>query len=373
MVHALALTGLWGASTAMAGQTPGSYSDYQWPAGTVLNSVDFTTTVTVDPGYAANTFWSNSFDFEGGQDAYTGMQSNGGQTRTFLFSVWDATEARPGSQGSHCVDFDGEGKGKSCRLKYDWKEGHSFQFHVAQEGNHWFGVTVTDLTANVSFKIGSIRSKSAHISTDNMSSWTEYFEWGNPNSTCTNQPFSEARMAMPRGNDGHVSASIGATRKSGTCTAYSRVDIVPDGSIQTNAIGNSLRGPVIGQDGGGAACIDAQGEAASGVAAVSYDCDGKDNQDWVLGADHALQLRENLCLDIANDARAAGSPVIAYDCNKGINQRWHYEDTALKSQSTGFCLTAHGRNDQLTIEPCTGAAGQAWKIPLPPATATKSK
>ncbi|MEK8143227.1 hypothetical protein NKH18_16870 [Streptomyces sp. M10(2022)] len=55
-----------------------------------------------------NVFWSHQFGFTQGSGAYTGMQSNGGQQRTFLFSLWDATEARAGSEGSYCLDFGGE-------------------------------------------------------------------------------------------------------------------------------------------------------------------------------------------------------------------------------------------------------------------------
>ena len=111
-----------------ASETPNTYTNYAWPAGTVLTSVDFTTTVTDDPGHSANVFWSNQFDFEGGGTAYTGMQTNGGKPRNFLFSVWKATEARPGSPGSHCEDFQENGAGKTCGIHFDWQQGHAMRF-----------------------------------------------------------------------------------------------------------------------------------------------------------------------------------------------------------------------------------------------------
>jgi len=48
--------------TAHAGDTPGTYTNYQFdPAVTALNSVDFGITVKADPGYRANVYWSNQF------------------------------------------------------------------------------------------------------------------------------------------------------------------------------------------------------------------------------------------------------------------------------------------------------------------------
>lgn len=253
-------------------------------------------------------------------------------------------------------------------MHYDWKEGHTFRFHLAREKDRWFGVTVTDVTANVSFKLGSIRAPSAHLSTDGMSTWTEYFEWNDDTATCTNQPFSQARIGLPSGNGGSVTARVASTEKSPTCTT--RIEVVPDGTIQTNAIGNSLRGPITSE---GGACIDAEGGADSGTQAITYECNGQQNQAWVLGADHALQLAANLCLDVAKDARKPGSRVIVWDCNKGLNQQWTYDGSALKSRASGLCLTAHEPGDQLTVDACKGGPNQSWKIALPPASASPSR
>jgi hypothetical protein len=354
---------------AALGQTPGSYTNYRWPSGTVLDSVDFTITVTVDPGYTASTYWSNEFNFAG-NEGYTGFQSNGGEPRLFLFSIWGATEARSGSPGSRCIDFEEGGTGKSCRMHYDWKAGHMLRFHLAREKGQWFGVTVTDMTANVSFKLGSIRAPSAHLSTEGMSTWTEYFEWNDDTATCTNQPFSQVRIGLPNGNGGGVTARVASTEKSKTCTQYTRNEIVPNGTIQTNAIGNSLRGPITSEDGG---CIDAEGGADSGTSAITYECNGQQNQAWVLGADHALQLAANLCLDVGGHARKLGSRVIVYDCNKGLNQQWIYDGSALKSRISGLCLTAHEPGSQLTVDACKSGANQSWKIALPPTSAPLSR
>lgn len=345
------------------GETPGTYTYYTWPKGTSLEQVEFSLTPMVDPGYRASIFWSNQFNFGDGQTAYTGMQSNGGDPRQFLFSVWDATEARPGSQGSKCVAFDGEGRGRSCRMHYEWKEGHRYEFSVAHEGDRWFGVTVTDIEAGVSFKLGSIRSKFSRISSSDMETWTEYFEWNDDEASCFNQPYSQVRIRVPRGNGGTVVAKTTTSSTSKTCSDQSRIDNVSGGVVQSNAIGNSLRGQVTASDG---ECLDAAGGADEGTEAITYPCNGQDNQAWVLARNGSLQLQWDLCLDVADDARAPGSPVIVYSCNDGANQRWKYADGQLISSSSGLCLTAHN-GDQLTVERCAeNANNQKWRLPLAP-------
>ncbi|WP_266160542.1 hypothetical protein, partial [Dyella silvatica] len=70
-----------------AGDTPGSYTNYKFDSSvSSLNSVDFGITVKTDPGYQANVYWSNQFSLVGtSSGGYTGMQSNGGSKRMFLF------------------------------------------------------------------------------------------------------------------------------------------------------------------------------------------------------------------------------------------------------------------------------------------------
>ncbi|SFY20722.1 hypothetical protein OH786_32690 [Streptomyces atratus] len=86
--------------SAAAGQTPGSYSNYTFPAGTTtLDEVSFGTTVQSDPG-RANVFWSHRFGFTNGVGGYIGMQRNRAGGGLFLFSLRDSTRGRPGSTGT---------------------------------------------------------------------------------------------------------------------------------------------------------------------------------------------------------------------------------------------------------------------------------
>ncbi len=342
-----------------AGDTPGSNTGYLWPEGTALERVTFSLTPLVDPGRMSNIFWSNQFDFTGGQTAYTGMQSNGGAPRQFLFSVWDAVESRPGSRGSNCEAFGGEGEGQHCTILHEWWEGQEFVFDVEHEGDRWFRATVTEVSSGVSFRIGSIRASSSRISGEGMSTWTEYFEWNDDSATCLNQPYSRVLVKWPRGDGGAVRARLDASKASDTCSHDSRIETLADGVLQTNAIGNSRRGNVTIAGGD---CLDASGGADSGTEAITYACNRQDNQAWVYARDGSLQLRQGLCLDVANAARAAGSPVIVFECNGADNQRWTHAGGQLKGLGSGLCLTAHD-GDPLTVEPCAEGTSQQWRLP----------
>jgi len=349
-----------------AGDTPGTYTWYQFdPSLTGLTSVDYGITVKVDPGYRANVYWSNQFGLVGTSNGgYTGMQSNGGSDRTFLVSVWGATQYKNGSPGSYCLTFGGEGTGISCRMHYNWTQGHTYQFHVAYEGGQWLGVTVTDLTTHDSFKLGSILTAATSISTQGMVNWTEYFEWSSPNSNCYNQPFASAHFDLPSGNGGRYMASISSTNTSKTCTSFSRITQDNTGSEQINGIGNSLRGAVMSANDG--RCVDAKDGNTNNVPAISQGCNGGAGQAWVYAVDGTLRLESNLCLDVAYSNPSPGAAVIAYSCSGNPNQQWTLTGNQLVSKLSGYCLTEGKGSAQLTVQSCSGAAGQQWKLPLPP-------
>lgn len=349
---------------AHAGDTPGTYTNYRFgPTVTALHSVDFGITVKTDPGYRASVFWSNQFSLVGTHSGgYTGMQSNGGDPRMFLFSVWDATEARAGTKGSQCVSFGGEGVGRSCRMAHDWQQGHTYRFHIAYEGNRWLGVTVTDLTTHQSFKLGSIRTASSGISPFGMVNWTEYFEWNSADSNCFNQPYASAEFNLPSGNGGQAVASISQTHLSKTCTADSEVRKDAGGSLQRNAIGNSLRGAIVGDD---HRCIDARGGEIRGAPAIGVACNDGIDQAWVFAVDHTLRLQDNnLCLGVAGGNTAADQPVMVDRCSGDPQQRWHQIGAQLRNEGSGACLTSAKTGAQLTTRECSTAPTQDWQLPL---------
>jgi hypothetical protein len=347
---------------AFASSTPGSYTNYAFDPGVIgLYSVDFGITVHTDPGYRANVFWSNQFSLAGGQGGYTGMQSNGGEKRMFLFSLWNATEAKPGSPGSHCLDFGGEGVGKSCRMAHEWQAGHKYRFHLAFEGDRWLGVTVTDMTTHQSFKLGSIRAKADRISPRGMVDWTEYFEWNSPLADCNTQPYASALFDLPSGDDGRAMAHIAKTEASKSCTAYTQIGTTVSGSVQRNGIGNSLRGPVVD---GGRRCLAVQSDARNAVVSAEQ-CKNDAGQAWVYAVDRTLRLENNTCLSVAGDGTQAAR-VVASACTGERNQRWALKGKQLRNDQDGLCLTSVAPGKPLAMQACNGGAAQGWQLPPTP-------
>ncbi len=361
------LFGLWmawlGAGAASATETPNAYANYAWPPGTVLHDVDFTVTVLADPGHAANVFWSNQIEFVRGGVAYAGMQTNGGKPRTFLLSVWKGVAFRTGSPGSECKNFEENGDGKTCAVHRDWTEGHRYRFHLASEGDRWFGLTVADETDGVDFKVGSIRTGSDQISTGNMSSWAEYFEWNYDTATCFNQPFARAALGLPTSDGGRVVASVASTEASGTPTSRARARracwSTPRAVYWTrrSATRSASRSKLATER----AWTPCGGEA--GGPAITYGCNGQDNQEWVLGVNGALQLSSNLCLDARSGATAR--PVQMEPCDGRVSQLWIVAAGTVRSRPYRLCLTAHGAEQKLTIEACDASTNQSWNTPGP--------
>lgn len=340
---------------AFASNTPGSYTHYAFDPGVAgLNAVDFGTTVQTDPGYRANVFWSHQFSLSKAQGGYTGMQSNGGEKRMFLFSLWNATEAKPGTPGSYCLSFGGEGVGKSCRMAHEWQAGHAYRFHLAFEGDHWLGVTVTDMTTRQSFKLGSIRAQTDTISPKGMVDWTEYFEWNSPLADCNTQPYASALFDLPSGNDGHAMAHISKLEASKSCTAYTEVSNADGGSVQRNGVGNSLRGEVV--DGAGQCAAAQKGNDH----AVTESCRSGAGQAWVYAVDHTLRLENNTCLSVA-DIKV--SSVMISACTGARNQQWQQNHGAMQSSLNGFCLTSSVVGAPLTVQTCRSVPPQTWQLP----------
>ena len=337
------------------GKTPGTYTNYRFPAAASagMDAVDFTIKVDRDPGYSANVYWANQFDLVGTSGAYTGMQSNGGGKRTFLFSAWDTTDAKAGSAGSYCTTFSGEGTGRSCRIHVDWTQGHSYRFHVAYEAGGWLGVTVTDQTSGASFKLGSIKTAASKISPHNMVNWAEYFEWNSNRATCLGQPYSLAAFAAPVGSAGGktMTADISGGSVSDACPAFANVTLHSQSSEQENGIGNSTRGPIAN----GSQCLDASGGASEGAAAIAYGCHGGGNQAWVHAKDGSLQLKDNYCLE------EHGSGVDIRSCSG--TSAWTRSGSAIRSAKSGLCLSANRSGQPVSLLQCGGTANQSWSLP----------
>lgn len=335
---------------AWASETPGSYVYWNFDGVTGLDDVTYTTTVQSDPGDGSKVFWSNQVEFNTGRVAYAGMQTNGGPDRLFLFSVWDTTEFRAGSEGSFCQPFGGEGEGISCRKWQAWKAGDTYEFHYAFEGDGWWGLTVTNLNDHSSFKLGSIRVNADKLKPSSVS-WIEYYNWNDARASCESEPYSRARMDVPTGNGGSAQARITGTSVSAVCGPRTNVSTTSSYAIHALAIGNSAISPlpIPGQPG---LCLD----ATSTGRATAYACHGGSNQQWLYVYDNTLRSGTFRCLSVGG-----GNSVRTSDCSSGTRKFWTVSGSRVIENQSGKCLT--GGSNSVTIATCNGSASQQWAVP----------
>jgi hypothetical protein len=279
----------------------------------------------------------------------------------FLFSLWDATAARPGSAGTYCQTFEEGGTGYTCRSNQAFTAGHRYTYRIAPAAEDgWYQATVTDVTAGTSFVLGSLRvGAGARVSAGGMVDWVEYFDWNNSAARCEDEPYSRARYDLPRGTSTAgtaVTASVSGTSTSSTCSSYAKVTKVPGGSVQEDAIGNSAAGPITGI-GGTCADIDG-GSSADGTPIQLWTCNGGNHQNWVLAHNGTVRALF-ACMT------ASGSGVQLKTCDGSAAQQWTRSGSTLVNQ--GRCLDASGGSStngtRLITYPCTGGANQSWSTP----------
>ena len=354
-----ALAVLLASADAFAG-TPGSYSSFKFDDAESLSDVAYTVTVEQDPGSQSAVFWSHQVAFTNGTVAYAGMQTDAGPDRLFLFSVWGATEYKPGSRGSFCIRFDGEGSGISCRMWHVWTPGQPYRFHYESEGRGWFGMTITNLTTGKGFKLGSIKIGADGLKPESTS-WVEYYRWSDKRSSCETEPYSRARFEAPVGNRGRLRAHVSGTNKS-DCRDHVLVTDNRTYAMHVDAMGNSVMAPITGLAG---KCVDVRGgKNASGTPLILYSCHGGANQSWVLAHDGTIHSSLFTCLDASDgDARSK-------TCNGSAAQQWQIKGTALINPASSKCLDVEGgRSDdgtRLILYECHGGANQQWTFPVRP-------
>ncbi|RQU48887.1 DUF3472 domain-containing protein [Burkholderia cenocepacia] len=338
------------------GETPGTSVGYTFPSGIDgFDTVDFSVAVEKDPGELANTFWSNTFRLVGAPSGYVGFQSNGGDPRVLLVSIWGALEAKPGSPGSYCLKFEEAGAGYSCRMRYAWQQGHTYQFHLTYEAGNWLSVVVRDETNRTEFTLGRIRTAASKISPEGMRSWVEYFEWGRPAATCIEQPYSMATFGLPAATthgNAYV-ARITDSSRSEACKDYSRVTVSPAGSVQENGVGNSIRGAVVNSG----LCLTANG-AGGGATVVLSECVVNEYQGWVVSENKTIATLDSYCL-----TESAGVVKTASCHGEMSEQHWSRENGQLKNGRSGSCLIAYGQGQKVGVGECKAGGAQQWQIP----------
>jgi len=196
--------------------TPGgmAYTWYDWPQLPVSGFYNFDVllTIDVDLGIQSAYYWAHQFGFKNGDGGYIGLQTNGFMQgewigKMAIFSIWDALEAEPGDPGSSCEVFTGEGEGWSCRIKYNWVEGHTYclrieAYGVDEQENEWWGAWIIDTSTSQETLIGKIKVPDSWQWLDDSSVvWVEYY--GQVNG-CGSTPYAKARFEQPTADDGSI-------------------------------------------------------------------------------------------------------------------------------------------------------------------------
>ncbi|GAA2630873.1 DUF3472 domain-containing protein [Actinomadura fulvescens] len=227
------------ASLASLGTVPahatsaGVWTWWRYPTGSQLWNLDQNVRITQS---APTRFWSHQFGFVGGDGGYLGLQTdgsvgNGQRGKLAIFSIWNAADARPGP-GAVCVDFGGEGVGKSCRILYNWQPGTTYKYRLwylgAETGDrHRWGAWMIDTSTGKETHIGSILAPAGKSRITNSVSWIEDFG-GTP---CDQAAPAAGVFGHPTANNGQVHGTFdsGPTRSCGR----SRATVSNDPSART--------------------------------------------------------------------------------------------------------------------------------------------
>lgn len=190
-----------------AGVRPqGVYSNWSWdtPSGGFTNLSHELTIEEVTPD--APYFWSNQFNFVGGDGGYIGLQSQGSRVdrtvgKTVVFSVFNSAIQGTAGCSVEQGNFDrGTGSGTSCRVAYDWQVGVKYKFRVekgAVESNGtWWAGYITNTATGAETLIAKYKVLPSWQGLGDWSvQWTEYF--GQLPATCSDLARSKVRFYKP--------------------------------------------------------------------------------------------------------------------------------------------------------------------------------
>jgi hypothetical protein len=190
----------------------GGYSQYSF-AGTATE-LTVRKQIVVEPG-PAGIFWATQIGFANGDGGYFGMQANGTadggrrERKMFLWSLWGTSEQRTSNPDAFCFNWTnpgegGTGRGSTCRLMYDWRQGLTYRFRLRQTTSHWWEVAVTEEDSGRRLVLGSIRTPTSWGAVNrNVVSWDEEY--------AGNYPYAKVRTSVPTANDGKSTARVAGT------------------------------------------------------------------------------------------------------------------------------------------------------------------
>jgi Ricin-type beta-trefoil lectin domain len=116
-------------------------------------------------------------------------------------------------------------------------------------------------------------------------------------------------------------------------------------------------------------CLDADaGGGGNGTKVQLWDCNGGQNQGWIMAYNNSIQNFQFLkCLDADNsDGGGDGTRVQLWDCNGGPNQKWNFtlDGNLVNQQFSSQCLDADSNNGgngtKVQIWGCWNGPNQKW-------------
>jgi len=321
------------------------------------------------------------------------VSASEGTGKQFLFSLWGATAAKPGTPasagigaGSFCTASsratDGS-PGAQCRYRYDWQAGHTYRFRITpdtKQGPGWFKSNVTDVTNGTlgdSFDIGSIYvgTTDTQVPVSSISQWVEYFDWNSSRTSCASVAHTNARFWVRAYNTFGNSVNVPApsvTVNDACPAAYANASV-------SNGVATLIGGPQQSAAGlvkANGACLTASGGLGEGHPVVlgacptlasvhAFDHAHFNPQLWVVAGDGTLETKSSYCLTA--QARGAANGALLRTCVPGeTDQQWQVEagtrpgSSQLVSLRTGRCLAPAG--SALVLERCS-AATAVWTTP----------
>lgn len=318
------------------------------------------------------------------------ISSSEGHGKQFVFSLWDANDAKTGTStksgiggGSFCTvsskAVDGQ-NGVQCRYLYDWQVGHTYRFRVVpdiQLGEGGYKSSVTDVTPGSrgdSFDIGSIQKSTGNrlsIPAGDIIQWVEYIDWNIPATTCLSVAHSDTTFSVHAYDLKKHEITL-------PVAALSTSDACPSSSTSISQMHSEVRmigGPNQSAEGfirdADDCILSALGEPPQMVlhgtcpSENSIKENGGENSSqylWVLAHDKTIQQKSNMCLTADS---GESSSVSVNSCVPGLaTQQWEVnpnEPGQIKSVQSGKCF--YVKSSGITgLRDCKGDDSK-WVVP----------
>jgi Ricin-type beta-trefoil lectin domain len=121
---------------------------------------------------------------------------------------------------------------------------------------------------------------------------------------------------------------------------------------------------------GSGLCLDvAHNSTAAGTPLQIYTCNGGANQAFAFTAASELRVFNNTqCVQPQTGSGTAGMPAVIAACNGQANQRWTFNaNGSIASQASGLCLDVSGQKTAIqtpvNVATCNGQTNQGWSFP----------